>query len=102
MAILEKARIDNKYCETIRSSTNLYEVVEFNKGYTVRLDSHECACRRWDLTVVRMRKLLWRDQKIKRPTPKTSKRRDSETSYITKEEETDHYKYQQHSACPAG
>ncbi|VVB10697.1 unnamed protein product [Arabis nemorensis] len=50
MAILEKARIENKYCETIRSSTNLYEVVEFNKGYTVRLDSHECACRRWDLT----------------------------------------------------
>lgn len=50
MALLEKARVENKFCTTIRSSSTLYEVNEFNQGYRVRLSTHECACRRWDLT----------------------------------------------------
>lgn len=50
MALLEKARVENKFCTTIRSSSTLYEVNEFNQDYRVRLSTHECACRRWDLT----------------------------------------------------
>lgn len=50
MASLEKARINNKYCSTIRSSSSLYEVLEFDLGYSVNLSTHQCACRKWDLT----------------------------------------------------
>ena len=50
MAILEKARVAKKFCSTIRSRTTLYEVNEFDVGYTVDLATHQCACRRWDLT----------------------------------------------------
>lgn len=50
LQVLEKARVDGKYCSTIRSSSSLYEVCEFDNGYTVSLASHQCACRRWDLT----------------------------------------------------
>ncbi|KAJ4906197.1 SWIM-type domain-containing protein [Raphanus sativus] len=50
MAILEKARVAKKFCSTIRSRTTLYEVNEFNVGYTVDLAAHQCACRRWNLT----------------------------------------------------
>ncbi|KAJ0263091.1 hypothetical protein HA466_0035150 [Hirschfeldia incana] len=50
MAILEKARVAKKFCSTIRSRTTLYEVNEFDVGYIVDLVTHQCACRRWDLT----------------------------------------------------
>lgn len=52
MAILEKARVDNKHCSMIKSSSSLYEVLEFalTCSYTVNITTHECACRRWDLT----------------------------------------------------
>lgn len=50
LALLAKSRIDNKFRSTIRSSSTLYEVSEFNHSYTVSLSTHECACRRWDLT----------------------------------------------------
>ncbi|XP_024015843.1 uncharacterized protein LOC112089101 [Eutrema salsugineum] len=49
MGILEKARVDNKYCSTLRSSSTEYEVQEFDNSYTVLTSSHQCACRRWDL-----------------------------------------------------
>ncbi|XP_020881205.1 uncharacterized protein LOC110228355 [Arabidopsis lyrata subsp. lyrata] len=50
MALLEKARLAKQYCGTLRSSKTLYEVNEFENGYIVDLATHECACRRWDLT----------------------------------------------------
>ncbi|XP_048604289.1 uncharacterized protein BNAC02G41020D isoform X1 [Brassica napus] len=50
LALLEKARIAKKYCLTLRSSSSLYEVNECDNGYTVNLATHQCACRRWDLT----------------------------------------------------
>ncbi|XP_048609908.1 uncharacterized protein LOC125585241 [Brassica napus] len=50
LALLEKARIAKKYCSTLRSSSSLYEVNECDNGYTVNLATHQCACRRWDLT----------------------------------------------------
>ena len=50
MALLEKARCAKKHCSTIRSGFSLYEVNEFDCGYRVDLATHQCACRRWDLT----------------------------------------------------
>ncbi|XP_013607563.1 PREDICTED: uncharacterized protein LOC106314186 [Brassica oleracea var. oleracea] len=50
MALLEKARCAKKHCSTIRSGFSLYEVNEFDCGYMVDLATHQCACRRWDLT----------------------------------------------------
>ena len=49
MVLLEKSRVENKFCTTIRSSSTLYGVNEFNHGYMVRLSTHKCACRRWNL-----------------------------------------------------
>ncbi|KAH0856570.1 LOW QUALITY PROTEIN: hypothetical protein HID58_084831 [Brassica napus] len=45
-----KARCAKKHCSTIRSGFSLYEVNEFDCGYMVDLATHQCACRRWDLT----------------------------------------------------
>ncbi|CAH2046496.1 unnamed protein product, partial [Thlaspi arvense] len=45
-------RVDNKYCSAIRSSSNVYEVVEFECGYTLNLSTRQCACRHWDLTSI--------------------------------------------------
>ncbi|CAH2052446.1 unnamed protein product [Thlaspi arvense] len=50
MALMEKAKEAKKYCSTNRSSSSVYEVVEFGCGYTVNLSTHQCACRKWDLT----------------------------------------------------
>lgn len=50
MTLLDKARLSNNFCSTIQSSETLYEVVESNVGYAVSTSTHECACRRWDLT----------------------------------------------------
>ncbi|CAH2080092.1 unnamed protein product [Thlaspi arvense] len=32
------------------ASSSVYEVVEFGCGYTVNLSTHQCACKKWDLT----------------------------------------------------
>ncbi|KAF2566478.1 hypothetical protein F2Q70_00026772 [Brassica cretica] len=50
MAVLEKARVAKQYCSTLRSSKHVYEVNEFECGYSVNLATHQCACRKWDLT----------------------------------------------------
>ncbi|XP_048603739.1 uncharacterized protein BNAC02G17160D isoform X1 [Brassica napus] len=50
MTVLEKARIAKQYCSTLRSSKSVYEVDEFECGYMVNLSTHQCACRKWDLT----------------------------------------------------
>lgn len=36
--------------QILRSSSSLYEVNEHDDGYTVNLATHQCACRRRDLT----------------------------------------------------
>ncbi|KAJ4875951.1 Uncharacterized protein Rs2_40969 [Raphanus sativus] len=50
MALLEKARVAKQFCSTLRSSKSVYEVNEFECGYSVNLSTHQCACRKWDLT----------------------------------------------------
>ncbi|KAG5392989.1 hypothetical protein IGI04_022952 [Brassica rapa subsp. trilocularis] len=46
----KKARVAKQYCSTLRSSKHVYEVNEFECGYSVNLATHQCACRKWDLT----------------------------------------------------
>ncbi|XP_010506952.1 PREDICTED: uncharacterized protein LOC104783503 [Camelina sativa] len=41
LAILEKARKDKKYCKPLCSNKYLYEVTEFNIGYSVDLATHQ-------------------------------------------------------------
>ncbi|XP_048608921.1 uncharacterized protein LOC125584471 [Brassica napus] len=50
MVVLEKTRVAKQYCSTLRSSKHVYEMNEFECGYSVNLATHQCACRKWDLT----------------------------------------------------
>ncbi|CAA7052254.1 unnamed protein product [Microthlaspi erraticum] len=50
MRLLEKSRLAAAYCSTTRSSKSLYEVREYNDSYAVNISTHQCACRKWDLT----------------------------------------------------
>lgn len=58
MALLEKARTDKNHCSTIMSTRSVFEVYDAdNCSYTVNISTHQCACRRWDLTGIKLTNL---------------------------------------------